>query len=243
MEHTFSLMLSSRGGGDGEDTEELAAEIPRLDKIINPLPSYIPETYPEPTEYHAEVMKCYHDFTLTVLPGFQLTNVENSDQLLSFIKTTYADKAIPTYVCDLITHAFLLKCAERLTENITTPSLTRLSLLHHSLTGLRDILKTRQDGSVEIKQQCQMYLAESADVYHNHFCEVVTKHFWGKAAISVKEMVDGMLNREFQRLRLLNKYTFHTLGTLLIRRALESTPNNGKQQMINWGKENGVELD
>ena len=242
MEHTFSLMLSSRGG-DGEDTEELAAEIPRLDKIINPLPPYHPDHVPPPTEYHPEIMKNYHEYVVHVLPKFQFSNIEECDNIVNYLKNVYSNKEIPTYVCDLISHAFLLKSSEKLSENVTTPSLTRLSLLHHSLTGLRDALHTRDDTYIYIEQQCQMQLAEAADVYHNHFCEVVTKHFWGKAAISVKEMTDGLLNREFQRLRLLNKYTFKTLATLLVRRALETTPNNGKQGMVNWAKENGVDLD
>jgi hypothetical protein len=241
MEPTFSLVFTGRG----EDDEEIVNEIPRLDRIPNPCESYLPSVLPERSTYNPNYINTYSTYISRILPNFDISTQNDCEEIIAFLKDIFSNSEMTTEMCDLCSHAFLVECTYKLTELQANSSLTKISILHHVLAEVRPILYSRDDSNEDNQQMCEMLLADTADSYFNYFCEISSKQMWGKTISSESDGSRVILNRELQRMRLMNKYTFQTLNTLVFRRLIDldtSTSNAGKEELRNIAKENGIKI-
>lgn len=242
MEPSFSLIFSGRNREDEENLENI---IPRLDAIPNPAPNFIPTVDLERIPYNPNYLSYYHEFIIKILPRFDVSAVEDSEEVLTFLKDIFNNQEISSETCDLCAHAFLVNCSYKLAELQANASLTKISILHHVLAEARTTLYSRNDASKDHQQMCEMLLGDTADGYYNYFCDVSTKQMWGKSSNNAANGKNSLLNRELQKLRLMNKYTFNTLSTLLFRRLIDFDSNSTasyKEEMRKLAEENGIKI-
>lgn len=241
MEQTFSLVFTGRIGDD----DEIINEIPRLDRIPNPCKSFVPGVLPERSTYNPDYINTYRTCISKILPNFDISTHDNCEEVIVFFKDIYNNLELITEMCDLCSRAFLVDCTYKFAELQANPSLTKISILHHVLAEVRPILYSRDDSNEDNQQMCEMVLADTADIYFNYFCDVSTKQMWGKSIGSDATGSKIIINRELQRLRLMNKYTFQILATLIFRRLIDfdsSSSNASKEELRELAKENGVKI-
>ena len=87
-----------------------------------------------------------------------------------------------------------------------------------------------------------MMMVETADVYHSHFSEIVEHKFWGKTK-SVNDLINSMLKKEFERLRMLSEFTYKKLTMLAMRKSLDSAPSSTLHELVRWANANHIEYD
>lgn len=223
--------------GDISESAEQQLEIPRLDRITNPNPAYYPVKRPPHEGFNLEVFNKYKCFINDILPNFKLDSQEEFENTLEFFKNVMESDGLTKTYSDLIIHAFLLNCNNKQVELLSNPSLVKFSHLHHIVSQILEIAQNTKRLSAEMDDHCAMMLADTADMYYSHFSDIAEHKFWGKTK-SVGDLTNQLLIKEFERLRLLNQYTYHQLAKLAMRKAIDSAPNSSVAGLIQWAKSN-----
>ena len=230
---------SSAVFGEASETADAALEIPRLDKIPNPLAPISPTFSPEIEEFDSESFNTYSKFTKTIFPKFDLATLEEAQPVVDHLISKLENPKISTTYVELMVHAFLLACSYKQTELISNPSLTRLSYLHHILYLCSEAVHNCSKLQVDLFEHCNMMIADTEDLYYSNFCEIVEHKFWGKTK-SVNDLINTMLKKQFEQLRLLNEYTFKHLTILSMRKSIDSAPTQTGSELLKWAHANNI---
>ena len=228
---------------DISTTFEQEIEIPREDRIRNPVRAYSPTELPKHEKYVPTVIKYYEEFIKNILPQFVLNPPTKETSIIyDFIKERLDDEEFPALYCELIVHSYLLRCSERQTALITSPSLTRLSILHNELHLMSELIRNNRKIPFQIVEHCDMMIAETEDLYYTNFSDIIEHKFWGKTK-TVKDLIVGLLTKEFEKLRTLSKFTYEHLTSLAMRKAIDSAPATTVHELIRWGHENMIKME
>jgi hypothetical protein len=239
MDPFISMVFGSRDG-DNNRMDDMANEIPRLSEIPNPLMPVAPEGYPDLDQNDKELLPLYRDFISQILPSFGLGDISETETVFNYIQKIVENQKNPSDFCELIIHCFLLNCSEKL---YSISNLDEFSILHHSLCTCQDILATRDDFSQEINESCDMLIADVADFYYSKITEVLSPQFWATVNFdNEKSLSKSIIYQDIQKLKLLHKKTYSKICSLLLRRAYDTVPTNGKQKIVEIAKENGITI-
>lgn len=223
------------------ETEALRNNIPREFKISDPMPSISPLNLPPLESFPQDIFKIYNKIVFELIPEHKLEiNVQMSAALLA-IKETFDSEISYPLIEEMIMRQFLIKCHDHLIKSMPSPSLTKLEILHHELYLASEMLHARQI-RIELEDYCDMMMADTVDLYHNHFSEIVEQKFWSKTKTG-DELIRMFLKKEFERLRILNPYTYKMITTVAMRKCIDSAPNSAVNTLIQWGRENSILVD
>ena len=228
--------------GEASETADVVNEIPRLDRIPNPQEPLQPTEFPALDVFHADSFNSYQEFVSNILPEFDLNMLDKTQFVIDHIKADLENEQVSQLAAELIVHMFLLTCQAKQTELISSPSLTRLSHLHHSLYLVSEAIHNCSKLNDILEEHCNMMMADTADLYHSHFCEIVEHKFWGKTK-SVNDLIQSMLKKEFERLRLLNNFTYDHLTLLAMRKSIDSAPSSTVNELIKWAHANNIPFE
>ena len=228
--------------GDNSETADVANEIPRLDRILNPQEPLQPTENPPEEFFNHDSFSIYSEFLKNILPKFDLNEPEKAQEVIEGIKGILDNDQLSPLSCDMIIHMFLLTCTYRLAELMSSPSLTRLSILHNALYYTSEIIHNCSKLNPMLMEQCNMMMSDTADLYHSHFSDIIEHKFWGKTK-SVNDLIQSMLKKEFERLRMLSEYTYKKLTMLAMRKSIDSAPSSIVHELIKWAHLNQIEYE
>ena len=223
-------------------TEAEANHIPREFKISNPLPPYVPKSLPALDEFPRETYRTFDTFISTLLPEYDLDiNVHESPALQAVRKVYETNTPETKLINQLIVRQFLLTCQTQLIKLMSKGSLTKLSLLHHELYQISDLIH-EFDIQGELNDFCDMMMAEAIDLYHNTFSDIVEQKFWSKTK-SVDELINTLLSKEFEKIRTLNPYTYKQLTSVALHKVIDSAPSSSVNTVLQWMKDQNLNLE
>lgn len=223
------------------ETEVLRNNIPREFKISDPMPSISPQYLPPLDSFPSDIFRTFNRIVYGLIPEHRLDSNVQISPALAAIKETFDSETTYPLVEEMIMRQFLITCQSHLIRLMPTPSLTKFSILHHELYLASEILHARQI-RMELEDYCDMMMADTVDLYHNHFSDIVEQKFWSKTK-TVEELIRVFLKKEFERLRILNPYTFKMITTVSMRKCIDSAPNSAVSTLIQWGRENSILID
>ena len=221
--------------------EAAANQIPREFKISNPLPPYVPKSLPALEEFPREQYRALDTFISTILPEYDLDISIHESPALQAIRKAFETNPGNSLINQLLIRQFLLACHNQLLKLMIKASLTKLSLLHHELYMVSEIMHDNQI-QTELSDFCDMMMAESVDVYHNTFSDIVEQKFWSKTK-TVDDLINTFLTKEFEKIRTLNPYTYKQLTSVALHKSIDSAPNSSVNTLLNWIKEQNLSLD
>ena len=224
---------------DESQSEIEQEEIKRLDKIENPVPAFSPQFYPPRDLYCRDFFNTFIDFTKNIIPKFILDPNQIQSNAIIFLRNSLDQEINHPIHADMMVRTFLISCNDKLVELMSNSSLTRISLLHHELFQCSEIIHNCHKVSFELDDYCSMLMADTADIYHSHFSELIEHKFWGKNK-SVQELILTFLKKEFERLKLLNPLTYKTICTLAMKKSIDSAPQSSNHELISWARENFI---
>jgi len=226
---------------EASETELQQQEIKREDRISNPMPAFSPQVLPRRDPPNRSQFQDYSKFIQDILPRHMSELVHGKSEALQFMEASI-QKDKNSIISSLILHSFLLSCHSRQIDLVSSPSLTKLSFLHHELIQCSEIIHNDAETMQEMHDYCMMMVGDTADMYHSHFSDIAEQKFWGKTK-TVQELVSMLLKKEFERLRLLNDHTFNQLSSLAIRKAIDSAPSSAVPELIKYAKQNKISLE
>ena len=216
-------------------SEFLEKQIPREFKIARPLPPICPSSVAMPETFPSGSFTLFHRLVTDLLPHFELLPTSMSVALRE-IKDCLDSDSCESIFEEMAIKQYLLKCQDVFFHLVNSPSLTKLSLLHNELFQASEIMHERQ-WKMEFSDFCLMLMADVVDVYHSHFSDIIEQKFWSKSK-TVDDLIRVLLNREFERLRLLNPTTYKALASVALRKAIDTAPNSGVSKLIQWSRAN-----
>lgn len=221
--------------------EEGFRQIPRDFKISNPLPAISPQTCPDLEIFPTESCVHYNNFVKNIIPNFELEIETSEPEAISSMRELFVQEDQSHLYMELEMHLFLVTCHEKQVSLMSNPSLTKFSLLHHDLYLATELIN---DGKIKIEMDdfCNMMMADTVDLYHNHFSDILEQKFWAKTK-TIDDVIKHFLTKEFERLRSLNPFTFQQLTTVAMQKTLDSAPNSGIGKLKAWAVENSINLD
>ena len=227
----MSLTASSDDGGS-IDSCQSDNPIPRDFLISNPSTVFVPEYRFVPTESDMDSFRIYQDFVCNELPKFavDLNNLISSAQI--YLKKVFEACDGFTIYHQLMMKQYLLSCQSLVHALHISPSMSKLSVLHHELYNAAQIIQ-KYDMDYHIRCACDMMLAETSDLYFSYFSDLLETRFWSKSK-STEDLTNSFLTREVERLRLLNDYTFNTLSSSIVRRTVDSAPSFAMNEVKKW---------
>jgi hypothetical protein len=136
---------------------------------------------------------------------------------------------------------FLQTCQTLLLSLISRPGLAKSALLHHELVIAAGLIQSRSLSTDRVNF-CDMLLAEVLDLYQSTFANAIASKYWSQTKV-VDEVINQLLKKELQLFRRLDAYSFTTLATVMMRRAVESAPPNAVPVLTKWAQENEINLE
>ncbi|KAK8863681.1 hypothetical protein M9Y10_011370 [Tritrichomonas musculus] len=215
--------------------------IPRDWQISNPVPIYKPNYDRGKETFNFELFKLYNQFVNEQLPLFELNVNVIPSTTCQFLQNALDIDCDTPFLYQMLIRAFLLACQREMLHILSHPSLTKSTLLHNELYLCAELIKKRSL-SPEMVNFCDMLIADVLDLYHSTFSDIIDNRFWAKTK-SGEDVIEQFLKKEVERLRLLSPYTFNMVGSVIIRKAVESAPPNSVEILKKWGTENNLPYD
>lgn len=226
---------------DSTSTEELQKPIPREFRISHPLPAMSPNTMLPQEEFPTEPFAKFQRLARDILPKFELDQNILTSEALECIKEAFESESLNPLFDELMVRQYLVACQHQFHKLMASPSLTKLSLLHHELFQASELLHSRQI-RIELSDLCFMMMADVVDVYHSHFSDIIEQKFWSKTK-TVDDLIKQFLKKEFERLRMLNPTTYKALTTVGLRKAIDSAPNSSVNKLLTWATNNNIVME
>ncbi|KAH0791985.1 hypothetical protein GPJ56_004169 [Histomonas meleagridis] len=230
-----------RAQDNSSTTEENKKTIPREFKISNPMPAITPNTLPPSDEFPIQEYQAFKDLIVDFLPTYTVDLNMVDFPILDQVKAFFENSESTMPIGEFIMESILLQLQHNFVKAMPTSSLTRLSVLHHQLYQILQILEANKLNT-DLIDFCDMMLEEVADTYHSNVCDVIEQRFWSKTK-SPEELIKCFLKKEVERLRLLNDKTYQILVSHMLRKAVDSAPHAGAEVIIRWMKKNGLQID
>jgi hypothetical protein len=157
------------------------------------------------------------------------------------MRDAFAETHATTVFHELMLRQFLQSCQVTFLGLVAQPKMAKASLLHNELFIAAGLIQQRAL-SADMVNYCDMLLADVVDIYEGIFANSITQKYWSKSR-PVEEVLNQLLKAELEIFRRLNDYSFKTLSSAMVRRAIESAPPSSAPVIAKWSTENGIEIE
>lgn len=223
-------------------TDANLKQIPREFQISNPLPPFTPNKVIPLESFNESIFKPYLNFLQVIIPNYDLDPAVLESDAIKAIKAEFELEKPQKLFSTQMLKIFLVNCHSLQVHLMSHPSFTKFSMLHHELYLASVIIKTSQSGAIELRNYCDMMMADTMDLYHSHFSDILEHQFWGRTK-TVDDVIKNLLTKEFERLRLLNDYTYKTFASLAMKKAIDSAPNSMISKLVQWAKTSNIPFE
>ena len=139
----MSLTNSSQISDDGDiNSENTLNQIPRDFYISNPVSVFLPKNISSQPFFSIEPFKLYQNFILNILPSLEIETTSLLTPAYQFLTTSFKKSDPFCLFHELMAHQYLIKIQSILHKLILTPSLSKLSILHHELYSFHLIIES-----------------------------------------------------------------------------------------------------
>lgn len=223
-------------------TTNLRTVIAREWQISNPLPPIKPVVRRERTSFGFSFFnKYYRTFLTDYLPEYDIDPNVVPSTAAQFLQSAFEQECESPFLYEMLLRHFLLACQRVTLQLFQHPSLTKSAIMHNELVICARLIEKRAL-STDIRNFCDMLLAEVIDLYQGSYGELLESKFWSKTK-GADDLIHQFLQKEIERLRTYNDYTFRQLGGAIMRKSIETAPSASVQALIKWRNDNNIEVD
>jgi hypothetical protein len=200
------------------------------------VPSYQPEAF----QFNYEMFQLFFSLVMFHLPAYDLGQpVPISPALDTVGKALDHDHPSPI-ILEHIIRKFLIHCHEQFLQLTSMGVLSKISHLHNELYLASEVLSHKaRPGLINY---CDMLLAETYDLFNSEFAKRVNNDYWAQNK-PVEAVIDELLTKEAEKIRVLCDKTIECLLQCIVKRSLDRAPQPAVQRIIQWAREQGVQLD
>lgn len=224
-----------------EKTIDARLKIAREWKISKPLPAYRPPIRMEKKDFSCDFFNQQYAPFVKLLETYELNPSMIPSEPMIFMQKAFDIECNDNFLYESMMRDFLISCQKILMGLLIQQSVTKSALLHNELVCAAQLIQKRSLSSSMVNF-CDMLLAECVDAYMNKIVELIDQKFWTQNRTSF-DLNSSFIKKETERLRLMSSYTFDILASSMLRRALETAPNNTVKVLHQWAGENGVKIE
>ncbi|OHT01871.1 hypothetical protein TRFO_31213 [Tritrichomonas foetus] len=225
---------------DSSTNEEIGEfPIPRVNHISNPQPAIQPVYEPQNDQFNPELFQLFFSLVNFHLPAYDLSRSQQFSPALETVGTAFEQESpVSPIMQEHIIRKFLIDCNSHMLELTSNPVLSKMAMLHNELFLASEFLRLH-NASATLVNYCDMLMAETYDMFNSHFSKIVNEQFWdkGKAA---EELINELLKKEIEKIRMLNNQSFEILSQCAIRRSVEKASAPNSQRIVSWAKDNEI---
>ena len=226
-----------------EETEEAAFPIPRVNAISNPKPAIAPKYEPALEQFSPELFQLFFSIVNFHLPTYDLSQSQQFSPALETVGTSFDQEQPASPVMqEHIIRKFLIECQHQFLALTAKPVLSKLAMLHNELFLASEFLRLHNNANKGLKNLlnfCDMLMAETYDLFNSEISRIVNKQFW-EAEKTAEEVINELLKKEIEKIRMLNNESFERLSQCAIRRAMENAPAAAGPRIMAWAKDNEI---
>ena len=223
-------------------TTDMRTVIAREWQISNPLPPLKPVIRRQRTDFSFPFFNQYYrTFLYEHLPEYDIDPNVVPSTAAKFLQEAFEQDCPTPFLYEMLIRHFLLACQRVTIQLFQHPSLTKSAIMHNELVICARLIEKR-NLSVDIRNFCDMLLAEVVDLYQGSYGELLETKFWSKTK-GADDLIQQFLQKEVERLRTYNDYTFRQLGSAIMRKSIETAPSASVQTLIKWRKDNNIALE
>ncbi|EAY06700.1 hypothetical protein TVAG_211520 [Trichomonas vaginalis G3] len=231
---------------DDANDDQMAADalrrnfpIPRSDQIDNPCNPYIPDVQVEPKPMDVDKFKLlYHISHAQVTPPDENIALEHTElyQLLLQSFNEGNDENLQEHII----RKYLLLAQSRFFELTNTKSLIQIGIMHGDLLDLAEKLDSSQKYP-GLSDFCNMLLGETFDLFSSTISQIAKRQYWSQSA-SASDLISKVLQRELMNLRTTPVNNMMILSSCLVRRSIESAPENDRNTILEWAAKEHISV-
>ena len=219
--------------------------IPRMRSISDPKPAIAPSYTPSSKEFSPELFQLFFSLVNFHLPAYDLGQNLQFTPALETVGTAFEQEKSPSpRMQEHIVRKFLIECQHQLIQLTSKPVLNKIAMLHNELSLAAEFMrlhKKKKEKQRPLLNFCDMLMAEAYDVFNSEFSRIVNQQYWG-AGKTAEEVINDLLKKEIEKLRVFNNKSFECLSQCAIKRSIESSPAGAQQKILSWAKDNDIPL-
>lgn len=235
--------------------------IPRYRKPNDMKPAIVPEYFVQEDKFSADLFQKLYSLVNFELVNFDLSLKAESNISDAFITVfssfenenecdgevqTKTDKNLddlPETIAmrSHIIRKYLLACQEKFFELSTNPVLNKIALLHNDLFLASDLLNNAKYYQ-ELKDFCDMLMADTLDLYNSAVSELIKQKYWASGR-TADDVIKEVLIKELEVANSMNNTTCLQFTRCAIKRAIDGAPSHGVQKIKTWANENFIRVD
>jgi hypothetical protein len=223
-------------GDEGDDPASFP--IPRVRAIANPRPALQPEYENDSPQFNFELFQLFFSLVIYDLPAYELGNSTDITPALVTVGKALEPDGPSTIMLEHLVRKFLLSSQSHLLQLTSNPVLAKIAQLHHELYLASEILRPKKT-QAELCQYADMLTGEVYDLFNSEFARKVNTEFWD-AGKTAELVINELLTKEIERIRLLNPHSGNVLSLCAVQRALDKAPGPASQQITSWAKDNAL---
>lgn len=230
---------------DEEQAQDYSSfPIPRMRSISNAKKAIAPTYSPSSKEFSPELFQLFFSLVNFHLPAYDLGQKLQFTPALETVGTAFEQEKSPSpRMQEHIVRKFLIECQHQLIQLTSKPVLSKIAMLHNELFLAAEFMRLhKKEKQKPLLNFCDMLMAEVYDVFNSEFARVVNQQYW-QAGKTAEEVINELLKKEIEKLRVFNNKSFEHLSQCAIRRALENSPAGAQQKILNWAKDNEITLE
>lgn len=215
--------------------------IPRVKCISNPKPAIQPTYTPQSEQFSPDLFQLFFSLVNFHLPAYDLSQNQQFSPALETVGTAFDQEDASPVMQEHIIRKFLIDCHQHLLALTSKPVLSKMAMLHNELFLASEFLRLHNTSS-SLMNYCDMLMAETYDLFNSEFSKTVNKQFWA-AGKSAEEVINELLKKEIEKIRMLNNQSFEQLSQIAIKRSIENAPANAGQRITAWAKDNEIPFE
>ncbi|KAK8890557.1 hypothetical protein M9Y10_035334 [Tritrichomonas musculus] len=221
----------------GEDLSDFP--IPRVSHISNPKPAIQPIYEPINDQFNPNLFQLFFSLVNYHIPAYDLSQIQQYTPALDTVGNAFESEYENSPVLqEHIIRKFLVECHFQMLKLTSNPSLTKMEMLHNELFLASEFLRLHKASSTLI-DYCEMLLAETYDMFNSQFAKTVNEQYWNKGK-SAEELINELLKKEIENIRILNSNSFLALSQCSIRRSIEKAGAQNASKITDWAKNNQI---